>query len=119
MDRPRWSDLTPAQQARFGNGIGPSWFPRRLRRFITTELSGFFNEASWRHHDFGYFIGHRESHRAHYDWLFFRAMVRDSLAERAHLVPLALTLSLLFFAAVRLGGWPSFHYSRNYRSPHE
>lgn len=116
--RPSWGDLTPEQQLKFGNGIGPSWFTENQRAFITKTCSWFFQEACWRHHDFGYCVGHREVDRWKCDWKFFGAMVRDSLSHDGWKyvnVPGALTISVAFFIAVRAGGWyKSFVYGKRY-----
>ena len=119
MARPSFKKLRLHQQLEFGNGIGPAWFPAWLRLFLTKHVSWFFEDASWRHHDFGYFIGFREAHRSEYDWKFFKAMWQDALTQRSHCrlfaVPVACLLSLIFYASVRAFGWRSFHYSNRYR----
>lgn len=121
--RPSWSDLTPAQRLNFGNGIGPGWLPAWARRFITRSMSWFFQEASWRHHDFGYAVGRTERERWRYDWLFFRAMLRDAVSQRMPkgviAVPVAVVVSLVFYLAVMAGGWISFEYGARYRTVEE
>lgn len=118
--RPTWSDLTPEQQSYFGNGIGPSWFTEKTRAMITGTCSWFFQEASWKHHDFGYCVGYRESDRRDCDWKFFKAMIRDALSQddmRLVKVPVALVISIVFFLAVRLFGWyKSFEYGDQYHT---
>ena len=120
MSRPSFHDLTPDQQARFGNGLGPVWLPDRLRSFITNVGSWFFKDASWRHHDFGYSLGYTEAHRRLYDWKFFKAMLKDAVSQPVWCIlfytPLAILLSIIFFLAVFLLGWiKSFHYGDHYR----
>jgi hypothetical protein len=124
--RPSFSDLTPAQQALFGNGLGPFWWPDRLRTFVTSRASWFFGEASWRHHDFGYAVGGDRWDRARCDWRFFQAMWRDAWRfDRGDtqslsywLLPtelVAAALSVVFYLAVRLGGqFGSFQYRDRY-----
>jgi hypothetical protein len=105
MRPPKFTDLIPAQQAHFGNGLGPYWLPDRARRFITSQMSWFFADASWRHHDFGYAVGGDRWDRARCDRKFLAAMWRDALSqERLIAVPLALMLALTFYIAVRIGG---------------
>ncbi len=105
-----WSELTPSEQARYGNGIGPHWFPNVLRRWITDFCSQFFREASWRRHDYGYHRGGSELHRIRCDGLFLVAMRRDVYRSPWYWKPLTWLLAHLFYIAVRLFGWASFNY---------
>lgn len=119
--RPSYTDLTPAQQANFGNGVGPVWMSGRARGLITKTASWFFKDASWRHHDFGYSLGYSKAHRRLYDWKFYKAMLRDALSQPALIwpvaAPLAILISTLFYIAVRaLGNRGSFHFGTAYRS---
>ncbi|KPU83692.1 hypothetical protein JI58_07905 [Marinosulfonomonas sp. PRT-SC04] len=121
MARPSFADLTPAQQAHFGNGLGPSWLPNWLRTSITETASWFFKDASWRHHDFGYSLGYTKAHRRQYDWKFYRAMLRDAVSQPALIwivaAPVAILIATLFFLAVRaFGGRSGFHFGTGYRS---
>ena len=122
MCRPSFSDLAPAQQGNFGNGVGPYWLSAKARRWITKTASWFFRSASWRHHDFGYAVGGDRWDRARCDWKFLRAMLRDAVRQRPVLLwPLtasaAILLSLIFYLAVRIGGqFGSFVYRDCYAS---
>lgn len=120
MTRPRFNDLPPEEQLRFGNGVGPGWFPARWRRFLTGTASWFFREASWRHHDFGYAVGGDRWDRARCDWKFLAAMLRDAAGQPVFLILPAILLALVFFIAVRIGGqWGSFRYRDHYASIEE
>lgn len=119
--RPSFHDLTPEQQADFGNGVGPVWMPNWARGLITETASWFFKDASWRHHDFGYSIGYSPAHRRLYDRKFCTAMLRDAVSQPALIWPIAtpaaIIITALFYAAVRLfGGLGSFHFGTKYRS---
>ena len=127
MCRPSFTDLTPEQQALFGNGLGPFWLPDAARQFITKTASWFFKDASWRHHDFGYAVGGDRWDRARCDWKFLIAMLRDAVTQDMDdgvpgiawlvLAPPAVVLSLLFYVAVRIGGqFGSFEYRDCYAS---
>lgn len=131
MRRPSFHDLTPAQQERFGNGLGPYWLPAPVRRFITMTASWFFKDASWRHHDFGYAVGGDRWDRARCDWKFLQAMMRDAVSQKSGwpLLPQivwglkvapAIAISLFFFLAVRIGGqFGSFVYRGRYATLEE
>lgn len=115
MPRPSFMDLSPSQQAMFGNGVGPYWMSDRARQTITGFASWFFKDASWRHHDFGYFVGGDYWDRERCDWKFFAAMLRDSVTQSGPLgwvlVPVAIIISLFFYICVRVGGGlGSFQY---------
>ena len=113
--KPSWSQLTPEQQALFGNGFGPSWLPDTWRNWITDRATWFFGEASYKHHDFGYWVGYKERHRWQYDWKFFRAMLRDAGSQGWLLSPLAYTIAVIFYIAVMVAGWcGSFEYGDDY-----
>jgi hypothetical protein len=92
------------------NGLGPWWFPARLRDWLTRASSLFFDEAAWNKHDEGYARG-RPS-RAECDRKFLCAMLRD--ASRCTTTPriwACIWLAGLFWLMVRLFGWAS--YQRN------
>ena len=113
----RFKDLTEQQKSFFANGLGPEWLPGWILTLFTQQGSWFFAEASWRHHDFGYARGFTWRHRLVCDWKFFRAMSRDAMSQDVPLkIPIALALSSLFFAAVVLFGWSSFHFGDRYRT---
>ena len=119
MSRPKFTDLPPERRLDFGNGVGPSWFPAGFRLFVTQKCSWFFEDASWRHHDFGYAVGGDEFDRWRCDWKFFMAMCKDSMSQpsrvRVSTVPVALLISLVFFVAVLFVGWRgSFRYDSRY-----
>ncbi|MPV86908.1 hypothetical protein [Ostreibacterium oceani] len=108
-DYPSWADLTPDQQAAFGNGCGASWMPD----WLITALFGWFFEASCRHHDFGYAAGGNERRRWHCDWQFARAMYRDTRRCKTLRGRIQTSIALVvFYAAVALFGWTKFAYGR-------
>ncbi|MCG7518844.1 hypothetical protein [Ruegeria sp. Ofav3-42] len=120
MLRPSFHDLTPDQQAKFGNGLGPFWLPDAVRRFITETASWFFQDASWRHHDFGYAVGGDRWDRARCDWKFLKAMLKDAVTQDQDLgwpakATTAILVSFIFYLAVRVGGqFGSFEYRDYY-----
>ncbi len=124
MTRPKFSDLSEVQQKSFGNGVGAYWMPAPWRKAITETASWFFDEASWRHHDFGYVVGGDRWDRARCDWKFFEAMQRDAIGWTGPwaglLIPVAMILSVTFYLAVRIGGqFGSFKYRDRYATLEE
>lgn len=129
--RPSFSKLSPAQQHRFGGGIGPRWMSRGKRRWITETASWYFREADWRHHYFGYVVGGDRWDRARCDGRFLGAMLRDAIAQKTEwpIAPqaewfikavAAIITSMVFYAAVRIGGqFGSFVYRERYASLEE
>lgn len=109
-----WSDLTPEQQAEFGNGCGPSWLPEK----VANVLFGWFFEASCRHHDFNYSRGGNEKDRKKADKDFYNAMMRDSSRVKSPLKYLAKAEAVVFYGLVRTFGWAAFDYGR-YKSKEE
>lgn len=119
--RPSFHSLTPEQQEQFGNGIGPYWLPDWARDAITQGASWFFDEASWRHHDFGYAVGGDRYDRRRCDDKFLVAMLRDALKQSGPFIGLkaaaAVVISLAFYIAVRIGGqFGSFEYRDHYKT---
>tara|TARA_R110002050_G_scaffold269917_1_gene412405 strand:- start:30951 stop:31331 length:381 start_codon:yes stop_codon:yes gene_type:complete len=106
----RWSDLTKDQQANFGNGCGPKWFPK----IVTKALFGWFFEASCRRHDFGYARGGSKADKEAVDKGFYMAMLRDAerFAEQhkyaKHIA--AWILAVVFYSSVKWLGWTRFNY---------
>jgi hypothetical protein len=68
--KPKFSDLTPEQQATFGNGCGLQARLLRVPQFIF--------KASCRQHDFNYTRGGGIKDKIKADWDFFKAMLEDS-----------------------------------------
>lgn len=102
-----WGDLSPAERAAYGNGVGPWWFPAWPRALLTRLSSTFFEEADWAHHDYGYAT--RTGSRFTCDMLFLRAMLRDAAALSTPLKMLgACSLAWGFWILVRLFGWASY-----------
>lgn len=110
-DKIRWADLTPQQQAEFGNGCGPDWLPRWLVKL----LFGWLFEASCRRHDFAYSRGGDETDRRESDRGFFKAMQRDIQRLHWSLRLPALIEAQGFYLLVRAFGWWQFDYGP-YRS---
>ena len=93
--------------------------PKWVRRLLTEIASWFFEDASWRHHDFGYVVG-----GARCDWKFFAAMTKDAVSQPckwlvAHVL-VALLISVVFYVAVRIfGQFGSFKYRDYYTTLRE
>ena len=117
--RPKFTDLTPEQQAGFGNGLGPWWLSDWARRGLTTWSRFFFVTASWRHHDFGYAVGGDRWDRARCDWKFFRAMLRDAIGLPFYWIIVALILAAFYYLMVRAFGRFSFRYGKGYATLEE
>lgn len=115
LTRPSYSDATPAQLLIVCNGVGSAWMPEIIRKTLTRLSAWFFDEASWNHHDFGYFVGCTERDRLYCDNQFFEAMRRDARQKSFYKMLLALNLSLFFYLMVRLFGWTSFYYGQTYQ----
>lgn len=113
--RPRYQDATPDQLKLICNGVGPSWAPPPVRKTMTLLSNWFFDEASWQHHDFGYYIGRTEKERAEYDAKFFDAMIKDCQQLPWHKKANGYSLSCFFYASVRLFGSASFYYGQDYQ----
>ena len=117
--KPSWSDLTPAQQKNFGNGVGSKKWPAWVRYALTKEFDFFFIEASHRHHDFGYAVGCTEADRKRCDRLFYEAMRRDAFKQPWWKMPFAYICAKIIYQLVRWGGREHFYYAENYRTLNE
>jgi hypothetical protein len=109
-------DLTPEQRALITNGLGPAWFPKKCRDWITQKAGWFFQSASWDLHDFCYLRGGSERDRWRCDFGFFRAMLRDIAVQNGRLwvfkSAVAVLLSIILFMLVLLLGSTRFAYGR-------
>jgi hypothetical protein len=90
-----------------GNGLGPAWFPKPIRRALTSLGKLFFQEASWEIHDESYATGSPSRWRA--DRGFLAAMLRDASRDQSILKMLACTIiAWALWLLVRAGGWMSY-----------
>ena len=86
------------------NGLGPSWFPKFLRRWLTKAASWWFVSASWVRHDDGY----KRAVKPRYwcDYRFLEAMNKDAIKLNAGWKrDVAICLSFTLWLLVRLFGW--------------
>jgi len=103
----KWPEASKDERAAIVNGVGPRWAPVGIRRALTLLSGTFFAEASWQHHDWGYYWGCPS--RTECDRRFLAAMLRDaSLAGATWRMAAACALAWAFWVAVRLGGWVSY-----------
>jgi len=90
------------------NGCGPEWLPE----WIKNLLFNWFHEASCDKHDEGYQKGGTEGYRAHCDWKFLDAMLRDS--ERYFWTrPIRVAQAYVYYFMVRKFGSSSFNYRKH------
>jgi hypothetical protein len=90
-----------------GNGLGPWWFPARLRAVLTAWAARHFPTLSWQMHDASYAAGSPE--RWVCDRGFLRAMLVDALgASRVSMMFGLSVAAWAFWLAVRLFGWASY-----------
>lgn len=90
-----------------GNGLGPWWFPARLRQYLTNLGELFFEEAAWEKHDEGYALAIVS--RAECDRKFLMAMLRDaSRASTVGKAAICVGLAFFFWVCVRVGGAASY-----------
>lgn len=90
-----------------GNGLGPRWFPDRLRSWLTRSASYFFKRASWDTHDIGYALA--EKSRWHCDFRFLQEMLKDAAdRDRIWKIFVATTLAFFFWVLVRCFGWMTY-----------
>ncbi len=113
----RWKHLSVEQQREFGNGCGAAWMDESAAgRWLKHHLFNWFFEACCAHHDFGYIKGGNLRDKLDCDWKFMRAMWRDvdRLRRRGRIgkMLVASVLVPLFYAAVSVGGFPSFHFGK-------
>lgn len=102
----RWDELTEEQQKAYGNGCGPAWLPKWLKKL----LFGWFFEASCKRHDFAYSRGGDEADRHEADYGFMRAMLDDVARLPWYLQLPAYIEAWCFFVIVRVFGSLAFDY---------
>ena len=99
--KPHFTDLTPEQQATFGNGC--------------TFVPDFHYTASCRHHDFNYVRGYRLVDKLKADWDMCRLMWADSHKWYHYIVTTLYYLGLTFLPFSYL----FFHWNDRYRTTEE
>lgn len=107
--KPHFSDLTPEQQATFGNGCG--LYSRML------QVPDFAFNASCRQHDFSFSRGHslKDFHKANMD--FFRAMLIDaSNSDKPIFYSL---MSYIYLIGVTVFGVFAFKWGTRYKTLEE
>ena len=110
-----WSDLTPEQQAEFGNGCGPAWMPNWSLNLVKNWLFGWCYESDCRRHDFAYSRGGSANDRKIADDGLYHAMLRDTARLKWWRYVLASIIAHCFYYLVRWFGWMRFYYGP-YRS---
>jgi len=107
--KPHFTDLTPEQQATFGNGCG------LYSRFLRVPQFAF--EASCRQHDFNFSRGGgiKDFTKANMD--FFRAMLKDA-SNSDHPIFFSLC-SYIYLIGVTIFGVFAFGWRREYRTLEE
>lgn len=123
LRRPKFDEFPPKLRPYLGNGVGNELLPDWAIGFLTQTANWFFDEASWRHHDFGYTIGGDKWDRKRCDWKFFKAMRKDAWRQNLILWPIAAPaaylIAVVFYLAVRIGGWRSFAFQAGYTTQEE
>jgi hypothetical protein len=91
-----------------GNGLGPKWFPKSVRRWLTSLGELFFKRAAWEIHDLSYAKGNPT--RSECDKGFLMAMLKDA-SEASTIVKMlaCCLLAWLLWILVRLFGWTTFN----------
>lgn len=107
--KPHFSDLTPEQQATFGNGCG------LYSRFLRVPEFKFV--ASCRQHDFNFCRGGSFNDFIKANMDFFKAMLIDaSNSDRPIFYSL---MSYIYLLGVTVFGVFAFHWSKEYRTLEE
>lgn len=107
---PKWERLKPYQIAKFANGIGSAKMHPFVRKVMTFLGNLFFEEASWNHHDYGYFKGGTEADRKRCDRLFYRAMISDAKKNTFFTFPLAFIFATTLYVILIIWGKSAFAY---------
>ena len=105
-----WSDLTPEERARYGDGCGALAKGFKVPDFIFT--------ASCKQHDFGYARGGWPWHKAKADWDFYRHMLIDAWQYPWLQAFIYSCLATIYFIVVFTISWPFFTYGK-WRSKEE
>ena len=92
------------------NGVGPSWFSKKLRFFLTKFSSLFFEDYCWINHDIRYFNGGNLLYKIKADFLFFKDLIKS--LKRKHFLKKVVGsfISVIYFISVLLFGFFSFNF---------
>ena len=102
MTQVRFRDLTPLERDMICNGCGPKGGVVPVPEWTFT--------ACCDHHDFQYWIGHREEDRLRADQQFYRAMIRDTMRKSRWTRWWYRMMAWTYYKAVRRWGASSFYY---------
>jgi hypothetical protein len=105
---PKFRELNPEQIKKICNGCGGKggWI----------KAPSFFFKASCNHHDYNYWLGHKEEDRAKADRQFYEAMKEDCTDQKWYNRWWAYSVAFSYYSAVRLFGKKYFYYSDRPRS---
>lgn len=94
------------------NGVGPSWFPKKLRTVLTKFSLLFFEDYCWSNHDIGYSKGGTIYNKIQIDFLFFKQLNGSLRNKNLFKKIVGHLLSTVYFLAVLSFGLISFNFKK-------
>lgn len=93
------------------NGVGPSWFPTWLRKYLTKVFEKYFLTSTWIAHDKAYTEGGNLKDKFSADYIFYIIMLSDLEMHESWLKRTTgfLLANFLFISVVTFGSF-SYHF---------
>jgi len=92
------------------NGVGPAWFPKRLREVLTKFSLVFFDTGSWHKHDIAYTKGGYLKDKIVADLQFLKDLLKETSRKKLPITVLGIPLAFIYFLSVLLFGFSAYNF---------
>ena len=92
------------------NGVGPAWFPKRLREALTKFSLVFFDTESWNKHDVAYTKGGYLKDKIATDIQFLKDLLKETNKKKLPIRVIGIPLAFVYFGSVLMFGFSAYNF---------